>query len=135
MAVEGLDAVLLDGLAAGDPEFLLGAHLGGQAVAVPAEAALDAVAAHGLVARDDVLGVAGQQVAVVRQAVGEGRAVVEDELVGAVGAALTLLDRPLEGLLGLPALENPTLDRRVAGAGIDVGVRLLVLLGGHGRRG
>ena len=39
------------------------------------------LAALGLVAAHEVLGVAGQEVAVVRQAVGEGRAVVEDELV------------------------------------------------------
>jgi hypothetical protein len=72
-----------------DAELLLGLHLGGQAVAVPAEAALDALAAHGLVAGDDVLDVAGQQVAVVRQAVGEGRAVVEDVLVVRLGRAST----------------------------------------------
>ena len=68
-------------------------ELGGQAVGVPAEAALDLAPAHRLVARDEVLDVAGQQVAVVRQPVGERRAVVEDELVGAVGAGLALLDR------------------------------------------
>ena len=67
-------------------------ELGGQAVGVPAEAALDPLAAHRLVARDEVLDVAGQQVAVVRQAVGERRAVVEDELVVAVGAGVALLD-------------------------------------------
>ena len=66
---------------AGDAELLLGLHLGGQAVAVPAEAPLDPAAAHGLVARHHVLDVAGEQVAVVRQAVGERRAVVEDVLV------------------------------------------------------
>ena len=56
MVVELADAVLDDRLAAGNAElFGFGAHLGGQAVAVPAEAALDAVAAHGLVAGDGVL--------------------------------------------------------------------------------
>ena len=55
--------------------------LGGQAVAVPAEAPLHPLAPHGLVAGDDVLDVAGQEVAVVGEAVGERRAVVEDVLV------------------------------------------------------
>ena len=77
---------------AGDAEFLFGLDLGRQAVAVPAEAPLDPAAAHGLVARDGVLDEAGQQVAVVRQAVGERRAVVEDELVVAVDAGVTLFD-------------------------------------------
>ena len=67
-----------------DAELAFGLDLGGQPVGVPAEAALDPVAAHGLVARNDVLDVAGEQVPVVRQAVGERRAVVEDVLVGAV---------------------------------------------------
>jgi hypothetical protein len=66
-----------------DAELLLGGHLGGQAVAVPAEAALHPVAPHGLVAGDHVLHVAGEQVAVVGEAVGEGRTVVEH--VGVVG--------------------------------------------------
>ena len=51
-----------------------------QAVAVPAEAPLDLLAAHGLVARHEILHEAGDDVPVVRQAVGEGRAVIEDEL-------------------------------------------------------
>jgi RNA polymerase-binding transcription factor DksA len=50
-------------------------------VAVPAETALDPPAAHGLVAGHDVLHVSGEEVAVVRQAVGERRTVVEHELV------------------------------------------------------
>ncbi len=83
--VERLDAHRLDLGLVLDPELLLGLDLGRQAVAVPAEPALDVAAAHGLVPRHDVLDVAGEQVAVVRQAVGERWAVVEDELVRAVG--------------------------------------------------
>ena len=84
LGVEGLDPQLEDLLLGLDAELAHRLELGGQSVGVPAEAALDAAAAHRLVAGDDVLDVAGEQVAVVRQAVGEGRAVVEDELVGAV---------------------------------------------------
>ena len=85
--VELVDPELGDRGMAGDAEFLFGLDLGRQAVAVPAEAALDPPPAHRLVARDGVLDEAGQQVAVVRQPVGERRAVVEDELVVAGGPA------------------------------------------------
>ena len=67
-----------------DAELLLRLEFGGQSVAVPAESALDLVAAHGLEPRHEILDVAGQQVAVVRETVGERRAVVEDELGGVV---------------------------------------------------
>ena len=96
------------------PELLLGLDLGGQTVAVPPEAALDAAALHRLVAGDDVLDVAGEQVAVVRQAVGEGRAVVEDELVAADLTARTVggarLDAGDEGAVGVPVAPDPLLD-------------------------
>ena len=42
----------------------------------------------------------------MRQAVGERRAVVEDELVGAVGAGVALLDAGLEGLVGGPVVQH-----------------------------
>ncbi len=71
--VELGDAHRLDLALVRDPQLLLGLDLGGHAVRVPAEPALDVLAAHGLVARDDVLGVAGQQVPVVREAVRERR--------------------------------------------------------------
>ena len=69
-----------------DAELLVDLVLDGQAMAVPAEAARDVVAGGGLVARDDVLDGAGEDVAVVRQARGERRAVVEDVLGLALGA-------------------------------------------------
>ena len=87
-------------------------------MAVPAEAPLDAVAAHGLVAGDDVLDVAGEQVAVVGESVGEGRPVVEDELV----LGRTLLDGSFEGVLFVPALEETLFDRRIVRLGSDVRV-------------
>ncbi len=85
--VEGAHAVLADGGGAGEVELLLHVHLDGQAVRVPAEAALDAVAAHRPVAGDDVLERGGHQVPVVRQAGGERGAVVEEEAL--VGRALS----------------------------------------------
>ena len=62
-------------------QLLLGLHLCRKAVAVPAEPALDPPAPHRLVAGDHVLHVAGEEVAVVGEAVGERRPVVEDVLV------------------------------------------------------
>ena len=117
--VEGLDPVLDDVGAARDRQLALDLHLGGQAVAVPAEATGDLVAPHRLVAGDDILDVAGQEVSVVGQAVGEWRPVVERELdfVGAV------VYRGGKGALGRPALESPLLDGGEVGLA-DVGVRL-----------
>ena len=91
LGVELLDADLEDLVLGLDAELGHRLELGGQAVGVPPEPALDPAAAHRLVARDEVLDVAGQQVAVVRQAVGERRPVVEDELVVAVGAGRPVL--------------------------------------------
>ncbi len=96
--VELVDAHRLDLGLAVDVELLLDGQLGRNAMRVPAEAALDHLAAHGLVARDDVLHVAGDDMAVMREAVGEGRAVIEDEF----GRAAAPLDRLLEGLVRLP---------------------------------
>jgi len=119
VVVEGLDAVLDDVGAARDRQLALDLHLGGQAVAVPAEATGDLVAPHRLVAGDDILDVAGQEVSVVGQAVGEWRPVVEREL-DFVGAGVY---RGGKGALGRPALEGPLLDGGEVGLA-DVGVRL-----------
>ncbi len=64
--VEGVDPHLEDVVLAGDAEQPLGFDLGRQAVAVPAEPAVNLAARHRLVTRHDVLDVAGQQVPVVR---------------------------------------------------------------------
>ncbi len=117
--VELLDAHLDDLVGRLDPQLAHGLELGGQAVGVPPEPALDATPTHGLVARDQVLDVAGEQVAVVGQAVGERRPVVEDELVGAVLPGLALVDAGLEGVVGLPVGQHRLLDRREARARRD----------------
>src|SRR5207245_10561778 len=102
---------------------------------VPAETALGPPAAHGLVAGDDVLDVAGEQVAVVGQPVGEGRAVVEDELVVAVRAGGTLLDAGDEGAVGVPVLQDPVLDLREPGARRDAAGAVLLDMAGVVHRG
>ena len=130
--VERVDAHGLDVLLVGHPELLHGLQLRGQPVGVPAEAALHAAPLLGLVARHEVLDVAGEQVAVVRQAVGEGRAVVEDELVGAVRAAVALVDARLEGVVTLPVVEDALLDRgQTRGRGDALGVGVGARLGVH----
>src|SRR5204863_1272849 len=73
--------------------------------------------------RDDVLDVAGEQVAVVRQPVGERRAVVEDELIGTVLAGVAVLDGGDEGAVLVPVLQDALLDLGKARAGRHVGVR------------
>ena len=104
--------------------------LGGQAVGVPAEHAVDLAALHGLVARDHVLGVAGQQVAVVRQAIGERRAIEEHEFVLAVVAGRVAFNGLLEGVVLVPVVKNGLLHVGEAGVRRDVrGLAALVRLG------
>src|SRR6056297_3458495 len=104
-------------------------------MAVPAEAALDAAAAHRLITRDGVLDVAGQQVPIVRQSVGERGPVVEHELVVAVFACGALVDRRLERVVLLPTSEDLVLELREARPGVDVWVGHATMLPtGRGRR-
>src|SRR5690606_16653785 len=114
--VEPVDAVVLDVGFGLEAEFAFGGDLGGHAVGVPPEAAFDAAAAHGLVARDDVLDVPGEEVPVVGQAVGEGGAVVEDELVASLVAGFAVLDGGLEGLVLRPEVEDAAFDLGQVGA-------------------
>ena len=108
--VELVDAHLLDLDLVAHAQLLHGFQFSGQPVGVPAEAALNAVSALGLVAGHQVLHVTGEQVAVVRQAVGEGRAVVEDKLVGAIFAGGPGVDGGLEGAVLVPVLQDPFFD-------------------------
>ena len=110
--VEGRDAAghSLDLAMAADAKLSLGLYFGGHAVGVPAETPLDTLAAHGHVARHDVFDIGRQQVSVVGEAVGEGRAVVEDELVGPVDAGLTVFDRLRERSNLVPARDDVGLD-------------------------
>src|SRR5690606_36547544 len=66
------------------------------------------LATHRLEAREEILRVAGQEVTVVRQAVGEGRPVIEDPLLG----ALAVVDGRLECAVLLPELEDALFDLR-----------------------
>ena len=110
--VERGDAHLVDLALVGDAQLPFGLKLGGQSVGVPAEPALHLLAAHGLVAREQVLGVAGEKMPVVRKAVGERRAVVEDPLL----ASGAVVDGGLEGVVALPEREDAAPRSRGIGA-------------------
>jgi hypothetical protein len=114
---EGLDAVGLDLGLAVDVELLLHLDLDREPVRVPAGLARDVVAAHRLVAGEDVLHGAREDVAVVRHAVRGRRALVEDVRApgGAGGARLGP-----EGLLEDAALLPEREDLRLVGREVEL---------------
>ena len=105
-----LDAGLVE-----DPELLLDLVLDGQAVGVPARPARAVVAAHGLVAGEQVLEGAGEDVVEARPAVRGRRPLVPDVEGSAFGLALA----GLEHLLGAPPLEDLLLDPHAVVAAVD----------------
>ncbi len=109
--VELSDAHFFDLRLVGDAKLSLDFQLGGQAVGIPAESALDLVAPHGAVPGHDVLDVAGEQVAVVRKPVGERRSVVEHVLRGIVPAG----DAGAECVVVVPVREDLGFQRREVG--------------------
>ena len=110
VAKHGLAAVVVEGFKAHrlhfafvfNAELFFGFKLGGQTVAVPTEHAADLLATHRLVARDDVFDITGQQVAIVRQAISEGRAVVEDVFV----VAFTILNGGIKSAIFGPEVQH-----------------------------
>ena len=113
--VELVDAHFLDLIDRIDAQLLLGFKLGRKTVRVPTEHTVDLVALHGLVARNHILGVAGQQVAVMRQTVGERRSVEEDEFVLAVIAGRTAFNGLLESIVLLPIIKDGFFQLRKTG--------------------
>ena len=87
-----------------------GLDLCGETVGIPAKTTFDAVAQHGLVATHHVLDVAGEQVPVVRGAVGKGRSVVKDELIRTFVTGCAIFHRLLKGVVGVPIREGLLLD-------------------------
>ena len=72
-------------------------------MAIPAEASFHSSASHGLIARDDIFHIAGEEMPVVGEAVGERGPVVEHILVLAAGP---LLYRAGESVFICPARQN-----------------------------
>ena len=134
LGVEFFDAIFEDRRPAEDLDFLFNLKFRRQAVAIPAEPAIDMAAAHRLVSRYDILHEAGGDVPIVREAIGERRAVVKDEFVR---ASIRMELRPhrdlfLEGPLASPCLQNFLLDRRKARR--LIGVRIEFRLREHQER-
>src|SRR5699024_1990173 len=89
---------------------------------------------HGLETGHHILDVPGEKVPVVRQAVGERRTVVEDELVFAVLPCRARLDRCPESVIGGPVGQDVLLDggqRRGRGDLTGSGVPGIEVLAGH----
>ena len=78
---EGLDAVLFDILLAVHAEQFFHFQLDGKPVRIPARLAQDVLALHGLIAGDDILHHAGEDMPDVRLSVRRGRAVVKGKLL------------------------------------------------------
>ena len=125
LGVELGHAVALDVVLGVEPELLLDGDLDRQAVRVPARLALDVVPGHRLVAREDVLEHAGEDVVRSRAPVGGRRALVEDEL----GRALAPPQRLAEHVALAPAREHLLLQR-----GERDGRRQRLVDGAHRRR-
>ena len=125
VVVEAVDAELGDGAPARHAELLLCFGLGRQAMAVPTETPFHPASPHGLVAGYGVLDEAGEQVAVVGQSIGERGPVVEDVLIGTVGAGRALADRGLERAVGRPRRQNLLLQFGQGRRGWDIRVRVL----------
>ena len=130
LLVESRDPVLLDLRLVPYPELLFDGDLDRQAVAVPAALALDAMAAHRLKARVDVLEHAREHVVGAGRAVGRRRALVEDP----PRRALARAQRLGEHVALAPALQHSQLERRQLLARVDLAGRdqRVSLRGRHG---
>ena len=114
-SIELRDAHRLDVLLPLDAMFLLDFVLDGEAVAIPPEAPLDMLSAHRLVARNHVLDGSREEVAVVGEACGERRAVIEAEYRTSTACA----DAPTEDVFLLPIRKDAALKRREGLLGIN----------------
>src|SRR5699024_6772071 len=102
LLIEPSDAHLVDLGLVRQTELSLRFEFRGQSVDVPTGTPVDTRATDGLIPGDDILDIAGEQVTVVRQTVGDRRTVIENVRVGAVGTGLTLYDTGLERSIRLP---------------------------------
>ena len=100
--VEFFNPELFDLFAAGNAELLFRRHFGRQAVAVPAQAAFNLFAAHGLKTGDHVFDIRHHDVPVVRGAVGKRRSVIKNEL----GRAVAVMNRFFKSFVFFPEFEN-----------------------------
>ena len=113
--VELRDAEALDVVLVREAELLLDLELHRQPVTVPARLARHVVPLHRLVAGEDVLEHAAEDVVRAGSPVGGRRALVEDERLGALAAA----DRLVENVALAPALEHALLEFGERLGGVD----------------
>ena len=92
----------------GDPQLTHSFQLRRETVGVPTKATVHFLTTHGLVAREQVFGVASEKVTVVRKTIGKRRAVIKDPLVP-IG---TLFYGCLEGVVFFPKGQNLLFDGR-----------------------
>ena len=83
--IELFQAHVLDLRLFSDTQLLFRLQLGGQTVGIPTEDTRHVIASHGAIARDDILHITGQQVAIVRQTICEWRAIIKDVLGAVLG--------------------------------------------------
>ena len=83
--IELFQAHVLDLRLFSDTQLLFRLQLGGQTVGIPTEDTRHVIASHRAIARDDILHITGQQVAIVRQAICEWRAIIKDVLWAVLG--------------------------------------------------
>ena len=80
LLIKGIDTELFDLVRTADTQRILGQGLDRKTMAIPAETALDMVAAHGLVTGNNILDRPGQEVAVVGKTGRERRPIIKDEI-------------------------------------------------------
>ena len=80
---------------------------------IPAKASFDSIALHGLKPWNQIFGVAGKKVSVVRKPVGKWRAVVKDEFLCPL--RFSLINGLLKSALFVPVIEDFLLNLRKAG--------------------
>mgnify|MGYP000181725825 CR=1 FL=1 len=129
--VELVDAHFLDLIDRIDAQSFWASSSAGQTVRIPAEHTIDLAALHGLVTRNHILGVTGQQVAVMRQAVGERRTVEEHEFVLAVIAGRTAFNGLLESVVLLPIIKDGFFQLRETGVRRYIGALLTAAAFGY----
>jgi hypothetical protein len=96
-------------------------------MAIPAKAPLNSFSQHGLIARHNVFDVARQEVSVMRQAIGERGAIIENKLRTNGSTAWDLINGAFKRVLLLPPFKYSTFNRRKIAPGGNRWIRLIRL--------
>ena len=82
--VKLFNAVFFNLFATGNAQLLFGRHFGRQAVAIPAQPALNLFAVHGLKTCYNIFDIRHHNMPIVRRSVGKRRAVIKDKFSGTI---------------------------------------------------